>query len=225
MRRETILQAFVSIVTSAAGSWLFFYIQHNGFTIPLIPKDYPALSGGVIFFVVAYLTFRLELPRIIGSKLHSEAMVVSALVFDQDDVLLVLEEKHLPPWLVPPSAHLKWFTNLEGGPHQAVIMEIKEEAGIDIQIDGPAGLPVRRGRGAWRLPQPCIVQSEHQFEGEGHEVHHDFYYIGHLRGEREVRKPIGKYEWVNVDTLDRVEIPHEMVKVIGDAFKERQIVG
>lgn len=174
-----------------------------------------ALIVGIVFFLVLALAVYYHLPRRLWSLLELDAIVVSALVFDGDKVLLVRDDERQPPWLVPPSAHVGCFTSLRGGPHHAVIRTIRNETGINIDMPAyPVGIAVTQ------LAQPVFAQSEKQWSGEGHDTHHDFYYVGTLVRPRKIFGAIGAYDWYLVEHLDRLQdmvIPHEMIKVIKDA--------
>lgn len=202
-----LLVLIVQGIVQRTGLWVFF-VQ---------PKVVTLIILGALLLLLNAILFYLK--RFIGFFQGAEAIVVSALVFDADKVLLVREETHgrHRPWLLPPAAHLLGHTALTGPPHQAVINGVKEEAGIDIQIDSPEeGATLA----ATQLPKPFFVQSENQqWRWEGHATHHNFYYIGHLLGDREVTKVNAKYEWVGVSDLNRIHIPKELVKVIGEAAK------
>lgn len=157
-----------------------------------VDKVIIALIVLLIGFLAFALAFKYQLPRRMWSLLGLDAMVVSALVFDGDKILLVMDDERQPPWFVPPSAHVSCFTSLRGGIHQAVIRTVKSEAGIDIEMPAyPIGIAVTR------IAEPVFAQSEKQWSGEGHDTHHDYYFVGTLAPDSpEIKtKAKGTYDW------------------------------
>jgi hypothetical protein len=210
MRSGGILKLFGALGLSVCASLLAARIDRAP-----VDRVVVALFVGVVGFLILALAFYYHMPRRLWSLLELDAIVVSALVFDGEKVLLVRDEELQPPWLVPPSAHVGFFTSLRGGPHQAVIRTVKSEVGIDIEM--PA-YPV--GQAVTQMALPVFAQSEKQWSGEGHDTHHDFYYVASLARPRKAFGARGAYDWYVVEDLDRLQdaaIPHEMIKVIKDA--------
>lgn len=86
-----------------------------------------------------------------------DAIVVSALVFDGDKILLVRDDERQPPWLVPPSTRVGCFMLLRR-PHQAVIRTVRSETGIDIEMPAyPMGVATTP------MAHPYFTQSEKQW--------------------------------------------------------------
>jgi hypothetical protein len=212
-RTEKIVSGLLAFGIAVFASWLANRIDQTPLT---------ALIVGLSVFGFLVVALKLDWHKRIVSLFKPEAIVVSALVFDGDDILLVEEGEPRGRWVVPPSAHVRCLSRLQEGPHEAVIREIKDRAGIAIQIDRP---DEDDGRGARTIPVPCFAQSERQSRSEGHATHHDFYYVGRLVHERPQTKLPGKYQWIKVKDLDRqqlVRVPKETKKIIDRAFKTWQ---
>lgn len=120
----------------------------------------------------------------------------------------------------PPSAHVRCFSQWNGGPHEAVIKHVRDEAGINIEIDAPAEMDF--GRGATPIAVPFFAQSEDQRFREGHAIHHDFYYLGRVADGSSKNRPRGYYQWTDMSSLGSSHlprIPNEMKKIIDVAFE------
>ncbi|MEK6406580.1 MAG: hypothetical protein AABN34_06415 [Acidobacteriota bacterium] len=206
MRSERTLAVFQTLVVGVAATLLASRIER-------VRVD--SLTVGFVAVVIVGLAFYIQLPRRLWSLLGLDAVVVSALVFDGDKILLVRDDQRQPPWLVPPSAHVGCFTSLRWGPHQAVIRTIRRETGIEIEMP-----TYPMGAATTQITLPFFAQSEKQWSGEGHHTHHDFYYVGTLASPRKVFGARGTYDWYVVEDLGRIQgvaIPYEMIKVIKDA--------
>lgn len=221
MRSERNREASRAILVNVVGGLLTNFVI---IFFPAVVHYFGQPKTVIILFVCAILSVGYVLyfySRYLGSLWGAEAIVVSALVLDGDKVLLTKEEAHgrHKPWLLPPAAHLLWHTVLKEAPHQAVITEVREKAGIDIQIDAAKRVE-RHDRVVMELAKPFFVQSEkQQWWLEGHAIHYNFYYIGHLLDSREVTKAKGNYEWVGVNDLSQIHIPKELIGVIRSASK------
>lgn len=228
MNQEQRQSLFQALAVSFVAGVLVFLVQRSTFVSRMLDildgliRRQATVVAVMVGAFALYAVFHYSRQWI--SSRYAEAIVVSALVFEHGKVLLVKEESdgQHDPWLLPPGAHWPGHRRRGAGPQQAVINEVKDKGGVDIQIDAPAG--ALEGTSVSPLPKPTFVQSEHQLLGglDSHKTHHNYYYIGHLAGQQNPAKVRGNYEWISVNELRRNHVPREMIEVIQEASKSVQ---
>ncbi len=144
--------------------------------------------------------------RMTGPDTHvSRDFTVAVFVVHERRVLLHHHPK-LGRWL-PPGGHIE----LHELPDDAARREVREEAGIDVELIGDRGLP-------WDFPgQPCqlIRPAGIQLESisPGHE-HIDLVYFAHVPGSMASSHfpPVSEgFCWVRPDGLDDIAVTEEIV--------------
>src|SRR5437016_1205478 len=102
MKIENAVRASTGFGAAVIAGWVASRLEQNPVAVFVV---------GLSVFVLVILALYYKIPAIVGSLFELEATVVSVLVFDGNEVLLLRdEERH---WYVPPSAHVGCFRQLK----------------------------------------------------------------------------------------------------------------
>lgn len=140
-------------------------------------------------------------------------LVIGAYVIRKDKLLLV-HHKNLDKWL-PPGGHIE----KDETPDEAVMREIKEETGLDVEL-------LNRGELSKEDKDNIIVELALPFYANVHRVgDHDhaclFYLCRSKNDQVEISKESKGYSWFTLEELhDSQDVPSEVKKIGKLAFQK-----
>lgn len=131
--------------------------------------------------------------------------VASAFIFHDSRILLVFHKK-LKIWL-PPGGHIEKDSNSRFAetPDEAVIREVKEETGLDVEITGKK---FNRGRGEIKFLHIPVFMHVHKID-EAHD-HLGFDYICKIKGSKTEGKGDSEWKWFGLEEIDGLKTRDEL---------------
>jgi len=147
-------------------------------------------------------------------------IVTAGFVLDGNKNILMLK-RDKPPWVgywMVPGGHVEDSE----APHEALIREIKEEAGIDVSIvdfhDEDMKKLKKIEHGIKRLPQPFLVQEE--ISGHKDHKHINLVYICKYSRNSFKSPESMKLKWMPLDEIKKTKTPYN-VKLWSKKILER----
>jgi ADP-ribose pyrophosphatase YjhB (NUDIX family) len=151
-----------------------------------------------------------------GATAVERQFVATAFVVDGDSTLLLYHRK-LQMWL-PPGGHID-----EGEtPDEAVIREVREETGLEVEIVPDEGAPGPTDAGVVQLNRPRLVQLENIPDPKGFHQHIDLVYFCRVTGGRlqPDAQELEELRWFTYEELFDAGITHEVRETARRAIEE-----